>query len=607
MAKLLVTLDKNNWKMSWPPLLSASMESLRQLAGETEQDFLHIGSEMQSAYLQTMELSQIARQLVDIVGGDRIGRLMEQLRHLLSEMANSLDQAQKRNVNNCSQIAQVGSALKQIRQPIEDFRRIAKQLYIFEVLIRIESTYLKEMGAEFVNLATDIRKLSSQIKGKTSFIKENIESLSGTVGYNNRFFEQEIVKGEQHKNNAITNTEQSLASLESIHRSYFQSGAMIESTSNKNSEDISEIVQSLQIHDSYRQQIEHILEAIENISPYFADTDLANEDQSEQGTRKAIVQIGDVCEIQHAQLTYAGNFLYDTVENIIAKLRGMRESQQRIIADISSGFASDNLNNSFIGKITANMTSVTDLLQVYGKTTAAMDDMLHNVLRTMGDITTFIHDVEQFGSEIIQIALNARVKAVCTGQDGVAMSSLSDEVGQLSKDAIHRTTIISNALGEIQTITESISNEIDSEQDSLAGQFAEMQSQLHQLLATLEQIGGELCNLIEQMHLKGETLVKEFDQLIHDIDVHKRVHRMAAEVLDKLEQVYTAARTLYPADTAFKQELHGLEQRYTMESERRIHSEIARKQGVGFKEPVMETKPGGVDAASEFGDNIELF
>ncbi|MDD2463872.1 MAG: hypothetical protein PHI97_07720 [Desulfobulbus sp.] len=599
--------NEQPWKKNWVPLLSSSLGTLRQLAGSTEQDFLRIGRQMQEAYLHTMELSQTARQLVDIAGGGRIAELMEQLRRMLSEMARYLEHAQQRSVSNCTQIGRVGTVLKQVGQPVEDFRRMAKQLYIFEVLIRIESTYLKEMESEFLNLATDIHKLSSQIKGRTSFIKDNIDTLRTTVGENSRFFEQELSHGEQRKTAAIANTEQSLSSLESIHQNYLESGTVIESVATKNSNDISAIVQSLQMEDTYRQQVEHVWESIEGLLPYFKETEGLEKEQSEKLAQEAILKIGDVCEIQHAQLKFAGNVLYDSVENIITNISNMQQSQREITADIASGSNSNRPGQSFLGEITTNMSAVTDLLQEYGHTTATMDEMMRNVLRTMGEITTFVHDVEQFGSEIIQIALNARIKAVCTGQEGASMSTLSDEVGQLSKDAIRRTEIISHALGEIQTITEAIAAESDSEQNTLANQLSEMQGRMEQLLGALEEVGGELHSLIKQMQHRGESLAKEFDQLTRGINVHKRTRQMADGVLDKLEQIFTASRKLYPASDAFKEELHSLASRYTMESERRIHAEIARKHGVSIKEPSRPVKRVSAPTDSEFGDNVDLF
>ena len=585
---------------NWRPLLARSLETLRQLAGATEQDFLRIGNQMQGAYLQTANLSQTARQLVDIASGERIATVMEQLHRLLGEMVNALDLAQQRSIDNCGEIARVGSVLKQVKAPVEDFRRMAKQLYIFEVLIRIESTYLKEMGGEFLNLAADIKKLSTQIRAKTTAIQQNIDSLSTTVAHNSSFFEQEITQGEQRKATAIANTEASLATLEGIHGNYLQSGAMIETIASRNSGALSDIVQSMQMHDTYRQQVEHVAEALEGLLPLLDGTTATGQE--------AVLKIGDVCEIQQAQLQFAGSSLHESVETIIAKLRDLHQSQRDITANMAVSSAGGRSDTSFLGEITSNIATVTDLLREYGTTTQTMDEMMHNVLRTMGEITTFVGDIELFGGEIIQIALNARIKAVCTGQDGAAMSTLSDEVGQLSKDAVHRTDIISQSLGEIHNITQSLTDEAGCGQNGLAQELVAMQQQLDQLLGALEQVSRELHGLTQQMQTQGQTLAKEFDQLTRGIDVHLRIQRQAAGVLDNLQQIITASRSLYPASDAFKEELHSLAERYTMESERRIHAEIARKHGVTLKKTAAKPKPAASpQPSSEFGDNVDLF
>lgn len=593
---------------NWRPLLARSLEILHQLSGATEQDFLRIGSQMQGAYQQTANLSQTARQLVEIASGDRIATVMEQLHRLLGEMVNALDQAQQRSVDNCGQIARVGSVLKQVTIPVEDFRRMAKQLYIFEVLIRIESTYLKEMGGEFINLASDIKKLSNQIKGKTSAIQQNIDSLSTTVVQNSHFFEQEIAQGEQRKTTAIANTEASLSTLEGIHGNYLQSGAIIETIATKNSEALSDIVQSMQMHDTYRQQVEHVAEALEGLLPLLDGVATVPAGQSDAALQEAVLKVGDVCEIQQAQLQFAGSSLHESVETIIAKLRDLHQSQRDITTSMGPSSAGGKNDTSFLGEITSNIATVTDLLREYGTTTQTMDEMMHNVLRTMGEITTFVGDIEQFGSEIIQIALNARIKAVCTGQDGAAMSTLSDEVGQLSKDAVQRTDIISQALGEIRNITQSLGGDTGSGQNALSQELTDMQQQLDQLLEALEEVSRELHALTRHMQSQGQTLAKEFDQLTRSIDVHVRIQRQAAGVLDNLQQIITASRALYPASDAFKEELHSLAERYTMESERRIHEEIARKHGVTLKKTTVAPKPAASpQPSSEFGDNVDLF
>ena len=177
MSKTVVTASAPPLD-AWRSVLTSSLASLRQLAGATEHDFLQMGSQMQAVYQQAINLSQTAQQLVATAAGEQIHALMERLRQIHLEMQTYLERAQVRNLESCEEISSVGNLLHQVATPIEGFRRMGKQLYIFEVLIKIESTYLGEMEGEFVNLAIDIKKLSQQIKEKTANINNHISLLN---------------------------------------------------------------------------------------------------------------------------------------------------------------------------------------------------------------------------------------------------------------------------------------------------------------------------------------------------------------------------------------------------------------------------------------------
>lgn len=82
---------------------------------------------------------------------------------------------------------------------------------------------------------------------------------------------------------------------------------------------------------------------------------------------------------------------------------------------------------------------------------------------------------------------------------------------------------------------------------------------------------------------------------------------MADHVLTELKAIYTQARGLHPASAAFKEDLRLMAQRYTMESERRIHESIAGRHGVAPAKSQGKTTVKEEAGTSEFGDNVDLF
>ncbi|WP_306547939.1 hypothetical protein [Desulfobulbus sp.] len=590
---------------AWRPVIASSLASLRQLAGATEHEFLHMGRQMQAVYLQAITLSQTAHQLVATAAGEQIGALMERLRQILLEMQTYLEQAQARNLKNCDEISSVGHLLHQAETPIDGFRRMGKQLYIFEVLIKIESTYLGEMEGEFVNLAIDIKKLSQQIKEKTANINNHISLLNVIITNNISIINQEIDGGNAKTRGVIDETEASLSNLEHANNRFLDVGNQISLIANKNSENISDVVQAMQFHDIFRQQVEHVIESIEGL-----DLDQPGQESDDALATEArgvamIVKIGDVCELQQAQLQFASTGLYAAVASIVDNLRSIGAGQKQMAKDIYGQTGGmDSSGASFLGEVAKRMALIAGLLTSCSNTNAVMADIMQEVVATMNEITGFVADVENIGHEIIQIALNARIKAAGTGPEGAAMSALSEEVGQLSEDAVQRTELITRTMTDIRGVTEVLSTESDSAQTTLGDQLSNMQDEVAQILAILESSGAELFSLLQQVHSQVNALTGEIESVTSSIDVHKRTKAMAEKVLANLEKIFTEARAICPATAAFKEDLRRMAEKYTMESERRIHEDIAKKHGVTF---AASSKPAAAGAESEFGDNVDLF
>lgn len=593
---------------AWRSVLASSLTSLRQLAGATEHDFLQMGSQMQAVYQQAITLSQTAQQLVATAAGEQIHALMERLRQILLEMQTYLERAQVRNLESCDEISSVGSLLHQVATPIEGFRKMGKQLYIFEVLIKIESTYLGEMEGEFVNLAIDIKKLSQQIKEKTANINNHITLLNAIITNNISIINKEIDLGNAKTRSAISETDASLTNLEHANNRFLDVGRQIALIADQNSENISEVVQAMQFHDIFRQQVEHVIESIEALDFDLPGPEKGSGPADEGRLTELIVKTGDVCELQQAQLQFASMELYGAVTSIVDNLHSIGAAQKQMTKDIYAHTGSmDSSGASFLGDVAKRMALIAGLLSSSSNTNASMADIMQEVIATMHEVTGFVADIEDIGHEIIQIALNARIKAACTGSEGAAMSALSEEVGQLSEDAVQRTGIITRTLTEIHAVTETLSTESGSAQTTLGDQLSSMQGEVAQILAILESAGGELFSLLQQVHAQVNALTGEIENVTNSIDVHKRTKTMAERVLADLERIFTEARAICPASAAFKEDLRRMAEKYTMESERRIHEDIARKHGVTFAAGPKPAPAGAADECSEFGDNVDLF
>jgi methyl-accepting chemotaxis protein len=592
---------------AWPALLSSSLDTLRRLAGATEHDFLQIGSQMQEIYLRSIALSETAHRLVEVASGEGIRALMDKLGQMLREMEAYIGQAQGRNSDSSATLDQVKTLLQKVAEPLEGFGKMSKQLYILEVSIKIESTYLGQMEGEFLNLAQDVKKLSRQIKEKANAVQDQRLLLSSAITEIIADIHTVNANQEVKVRAAISDTAASLSGLETVNERFSLLGKGISAVSEENANNISGIVQSMQIHDIYRQQVEHVIEALEGFESSLSGACNENGGCVNPG-QELIGKAGDVCELQEAQLQFASAELYTAVASIVANLRDISMQQERMGHEIyTQTGAIDASSTSFVDDVSQHMAAITDLLITCADTNSELAEVTKGVTGTVEEITRFVADIEDIGRDIIQVALNSRIKAACTGEKGASLSVLSKEIGDLSGEVVQRADTITATLTEIHGTTDVLSAKANSTEEILSAKLSGMKAELSETLVILEDMGAELLSLLPQIQNQINALTSEIESIAGSIDVHERTKAMANEVLVNLQLVCSQSRALYPASAAFKEDLRRMAERYTMESERRIHEGIAGRHGVQLSK--TQEAPAAVTSgdASEFGDNVDLF
>ncbi len=589
-------------------VVASAITTLRQLAGSTEHEFLQIGARMQKIYQSSSSLPQTAHHFVDLASEKNIPPLVDQLMKILQEMGNYLDQMQHQSSNSCTTLGNVEALLRQIATPLEGFKKMSKNLYILEVFIKIESAYLGEMSGEFVNLALDIKKLTQQIKQKSGAIYDLSRLLTGMISKN--ISEIGMMNSTQDAKGRLTLSEaaESIAQLTAVNQRFSQLGQMISNVSEENARSISGVVQSMQIHDIFRQRVEHVIEALEGLSPSLLQSpqDSGVEEQNYFG--KVIGKIGDVCELQEAQLRLASDELHKAVGLIIDNLINISHKQKHMVRDITSQSGMINTSGgSFIDDVGYQMSSITGLLAACSDMNEKFIGIMDEVTTTVNEITGSVSDIENISHEIIQIALNARIKASCTGTEGDSLSALAEEIGQVSAEAVQRTDTITTTLTEVHSTTEALSSETDSNEHNLKTRLTNLKTESGNILGILKKMSSELQSLLKQIRNQANIIEREIETVAGKIDVHERIKDKTDQVLGNLKEILVEARKRYPATAAFKEDMKLMTQRYTMESERRIHESIANMQQDETIPTERETPQNSQDTDSEFGDNVELF
>lgn len=590
----------------WRDVLPPAIETLRQMAGTTEDEFLQIGSEVQGFYQRSADITRISNQLVEVVSGDSAQSLTDRLHQMMSDMESYLAEARARSCDSCGTLEQVQKLLGNLSEPLEGFQKMNKALRMLSISTKIESARLGEMGSGFVNLAMDVEKLSHQVNDKSAAILAHRQLLATMIDSNLTGVRSSEAAQDAKVSSSLKSTASSLQELVSVNERCTQFGATVAAISAEVTDNISEVVSSMQMHDMTRQQVEHIVEALERLLSDLKSSDISAVDEG-RGL-SLIVESGDVSELQEAQLRFASAELYNAVCIIVDNLRDVAHKQSLMAHETRNvAGVADSSGTSFVDVMSQGMTDITNALASCASADRDMADTMKKVAHTIGEIATFVTDIEEIGSEIDLIALNAQVKAAHTGPEGAALGVLAEAIKRLSDEAVRQTDSVAATLKCINTATEHLSLDVENEEEMLGNRVAFMQDEVLEILRSLSSMNAELFAILSDLSGRVASLTEDVEKATSGIDVHERTKVMSGGVLAKLEQIVVQARQIVPASSEFKQNLRYMEERYTMESERHIHEALARKRSGQTAIAVQSAVKASFEDDSEFGDNVDLF
>lgn len=589
----------------WQAMLAPSRETLQNLAGTTEDEFLQIGSRLQDFYYRSSEITSLANQLVAAVSGEQLQALIDRLRRMMADMEAYLASARSQSSVSCGSLEQILGLLDQVSQPLEGFKKMTKTLHMLGISTKIESSRLGELGFGFMTLALDVEKLSCQVSEKSSNILNHRHLLARMISDNLRIVLNSEAIQDRELGGVLASTSGSLEELVSVNSRCADFGSLVSAVSAEVSGNISEVVSSMQMHDMTRQQVEHIVEALERLSGKLQEA--IHDDPDPDSYRKLIIEAGDVCELQSAQLRFAASELCGAVRSIVDNLRDVASKQSLMASEsLATTGVADSSGGSFMDAVSRGMGTVTSVLAACARSDREMSSTLSKVADTMHEVSGFVTDIEEIGSEIDLIALNSQVKAAHTGREGAALGVLAEAIKRLSDEAISQTELVSHTLVQVNRSTEHLFQEATQETEQLGARIVTMEQELSEILAALGSMNSDLLALLAGLGQRVGRLTEDIERATAAIDVHERVARMADDAMASLDCIVATARELQPASLEFKDNLRHMEERYTMDSERHIHEAIARKRGGGAALASVE-KTGAVSDDSEFGDNFDLF
>lgn len=381
------------------------------------------------------------------------------------------------------------------------------------------------------------------------------------------------------------------SSLDDFKVQYNANKLFIEKTFEKSkniTKSIGEVVIAIQFHDITRQQIEHVEEALINLSKKIS-TD--NEELLD------LELIYDTCEIQIEQLNHAANKFVEAVQDIIEKLNLIYHDFNEIDKQSEKLFNTGKKNEKTqLEFICEKLTGIASTLTKNTEIEKQLEKSINTVVDIVDELAHYVEEIESIGDEIEIIALNAIIKAAHVGNEGSALGILAESIQKLSIEAKEQTSTIITKLENVNSLAKGL--RISLKDTSIKEELLiedELQTIIEKILNN-EFLAKDQFLL---MNKKINEITKEINMFSSNINIHNNFMTSANDIISELNLILNS---IHPQlKPRIKRNLNeSLYKKYTMKSEREIHDRIINNKKLIEPEENRESN-------SEFGENVELF
>jgi methyl-accepting chemotaxis protein len=581
----------------WAARLRSLADRLRGLSGTTEGEFLTVGDNLRDTHARAGRISETASFVAASMSGEEIKAAIDGLRGVVGGMNGFLSRAGEETSRDENSLRNIRRILCELRGPLKEFRRVVKFLRNLGIATKIESARMGENSGGFGVVAENVEKMSVLFETKSSDITKRGAALDSVIAQTlARVIEHQHGLRERARS-ILGEAEANLDALIRTHEACVETARVIVDGSGDVSRNVGEVVASMQFHDITRQQIEHVIQAIDDLAETLASGDSGS---------GAVGLAGNVCRLQAAHLGNSRATMVKAAETVVASLRGISENTvgiARKTKQMSAGHDGRNV----LSDVEKGLSSVGSSLRESAAAVREFSAVIRSIAGTVEEMSSFMDDIKEIGEEIELVALNAEIKAAHTGSRGAALGVLAESIQHLSVDSRTYRSAVSEALDNIRTAAAEMSRASGTEDEvrSKDAEVEEMQSCLDGLLASLDRINGSIVAPLSQLDEDARALSGGIDRVIQGITAHTLVSETVDGVVAGLGEIEAECRRIDPSwvTAAGSADLRNLADRYTMHEERDIHLAVM---GGGEAAPEAAVAAAGA-SGSDFGDNVELF
>lgn len=541
--------------------LSTHASALERALGSIEQPFLDAGIRLQSIHAQTTDLAQQGFGAMETLGASADVGLLGDIRSEAMAPVAQLSRIAGSAESTLGPIREIAASLTVLTDRNSQLRSMARRLHAINVYTSVESSRTDETKHAFAAFIEQMAALVQQIQSLSARMQRGIGSATDV----NDAARSELISA-SGRASALREEATATAGVVAREVGDLMSAALsavdcIVEYLNGVTLQVGAIVVALQVHDSMRQQVEHVIAALRQAT-------------SPEATATLV-------QVQAAQLAHSAE--------MTAKAYGeIAKAFDAIGAETLSVADSLAVTDSLLARLSARVKALVAFLESVRQQEAHVSSGILTVTSQAREsslgLSAHMEEMGALNDDLALLALNAIVSSERMAGSGKTLLVLATETLGVSR----RST------GEVQEIMAELSRV-----ELAAGAIAWVEpgseegcgstSRLDQLTKDVAQLADWASTIRSRVRGVQETIRDAYRQL-EFIPAFVKQLRHELEGLTRLAGSHTGRAAWEPSG-------------YTMESERAVH--IGVLQGGPASAP--SDAPPDPEGSGEFGENVELF
>lgn len=569
-----------------PDFIRNSIEDLRGLNASTEQDFLSVGAYLHELAERASAVSKTADMVVELVMGEEIEGYAEKLRKV-EAFVNGLEGYFQSKFEHLSRsLSNILSIIEAADARLSGFKTIVKHLQIVGISTRIEQGRFDD-GGKFGMLSDHVEKLSVVIASKTREIFRETVLLRQAVQQSApALLSMENVMSGRTKN-IMNNINSGFSRLFETRSSSAKTAVFLNEGSREVSSNMSEVISSLQFHDITRQQIEHVIEAFEELS-------IESRPASGDETTEILRELGG---LQIDQLNHARKEMASAVNTIVDRLQGITRCLSGIMQEIDGSVNADNQEEgSFLTDLRQSFSYILSLLNQNREMGERLAEDMHRVSSLLDRISLFVTDIEEIAIDMQVVAINAQIRAAQVTGNGAALGVLATAIRNLSDTTMIQTQEMVNAIESLRLTAQELDEQ--GSHDDYQAEVGFVTGEINALLDALEGSQHRLSLLLTDLKKETGELNHGVETVIKGTSAAARAEVVVSGIISNLREIIGSEGINGPRkEMKDGDRLARLAERYTMDQERSIHQTHINRTASSLNTFDSDT----------FAGNVELF